>query len=315
VTLEYTAGPDCPDAVDLKGIVIARLGRDPFIESAPDHVLVRIAPRGGSLGGRIEWRDAAGKWAGDQAFSIPGTDCPGLVRAMGFAVAVQIQLLATAGAPADDKVVAPEQPGPPPQASGAQPAATPPVSAAPSNEATTAATVTNVPPPPPRGGAGSVFAIGAGPSVGFGMSSKPILLGRLFGALAWQHISLELAALVSVPATTRRPDGAGFSQQHLLVSAAACAVRNGWNACLVANAGQVRMVGDIDRPTSAWAPIVEAGARLGFVQSLGRRTFLSAHADGLINLIRWTGSLDDVAVWTAPRFAAAIAVDAGVRFP
>jgi hypothetical protein len=121
---------------------------------------------------------------------------------------------------------------------------------------------------------------------------------------------------VSLPTTTRRADGAGFSQQHLLLSAASCAVITRWHVCLVANAGDIRMVGeDIDHPTSAEVPIVEAGARVAFIQRLGRRVFLDAHVDGLANLTRWSASLDRVPVWTAPRLGGAIGVDTGVRFP
>ena len=148
------------------------------------------------------------------------------------------------------------------------------------------------------------------------MSSAPLMLARLFGALAWPRVSVELAAVVSLPATIRRADGAGFTQQHLLGSTAACAIVTRWNGCLVANAGAVRMAGDnIERPTSATVLLVQVGVRAGITQSLGRRAFLSAHADGLVNLTRWTGSLDQVPVWTAPRFAAALGVDAGVLFP
>jgi hypothetical protein len=71
---------------------------------------------------------------------------------------------------------------------------------------------------------------------------------------------------------------------------------------------------DIEHPTSAQVPVVEVGARIGVVQGLGRRMFLNAHADGLTILTRWTATLDQVAVWTAPRFAAALGVDVGVRF-
>jgi hypothetical protein len=165
------------------------------------------------------------------------------------------------------------------------------------------------------GGAAPVLAVGAGPSVGVGMSSTPVLLGRVLGAVAWPHLSLELAAELSLPATTRRADGAGFSQQLLLASAAACAVLTRWNACLLVNAGEVRMAGeDIEHPSSAQVPVVEVGARFGVVQGLGPRVFLNAHLDGLTILTRWTAALDEVPVWTAPRFAAALGVDVGVRF-
>jgi hypothetical protein len=308
VTLQYAASAGCPDTADFKAIVIARLGYDPFSESASDHVLVRMASRDGSLDGRIEWRDASGKWAGDQSFPLVSTDCLQLTRAMGFALALQIQFLAKTGAAAGDGgarvETAPPAETPTPQP---MPTATPPVIAAGAATSPVAAAADGLRP---------VFAMGAGPSAGFGMSSTPILLGRVFGALAWPHASIELAAAASVPATTRRADGGGFSQQHLLLSAASCAAVSRWNACLLVNAGEVRMIGqDIDRPSSAEAPVVEAGARIGVIQPLGPRLFVAAHADGLAILTRWIARLDGVPVWTAPRFAAALGVDTGVRFP
>ena len=148
------------------------------------------------------------------------------------------------------------------------------------------------------------------------MASSPLLLGRVFGGLDWPHVSIELAAEVSQPATTRRADGAGFLQQQLLLGLAGCAILTRWRACLIANAGAVRMAGEqVDLSTSATVPVVEVGARVVAVQRLGRRVFLSAHLDGLTVLSRWTATLDHVPVWTAPRFAGALGLDAGVRFP
>ena len=159
-----------------------------------------------------------------------------------------------------------------------------------------------------------MLALGAGTSVGFGMSSSPVLLGQVLGSVSWQHISVELAAEASLPTTTRRADGAGFSQQHLLASAAACGVRTRWRACLLANAGAVKMTGqDIDLPTSAVVPLVEAGVRVGVVQLLGHGFFVEGHADGLANVIRWTGTLDQIPVWTAPRLAAVLGVNVGIE--
>jgi hypothetical protein len=297
VGLDYTAGPGCPDAADFRAAVTARLGYDPFVDGAPERVLVRIDPRDRAIDGRIEWRSGSGQWAGEQLFPSVTTDCPRLVRAMGFALAVQIQLLAKAAAAPEVDVMTPAEAAIP------SPKAPPVVTATAAPEATTGR---------PR----PALAVGAGPSVGLGLSSSPVLLGRLFGAVAWPHVSLELAAAVSLPTTTRRADGAGVSQQILLGGAAGCATAARWSGCLVASAGAVRMAGeDIDRVTSATVPLVQAGARLAIKQDLGRRAFVNARADGLVNLIRWTGSLDQVPVWTAPRFSATIGVDAGVRLP
>jgi hypothetical protein len=314
VALQYAAGPNCPDIADFKAMVITRLGRDPFSESAPDHVHVGVTAGDGSLDGRIEWRDSSGKWAGDQSFPQANTNCLQLVRAMGFALAVQIQFLAKTGAVANSDTAALPERAPPVEAP--QPRPTPSVVTTPSNGPPT---VAGAPAAAPRATPGPrpVFAMGAGPSVGFGMSSTPVLLGRVFGAVSWQRASIEVAAEMSLPATTRRPDGAGFSQQSLLVSVASCAaVGTRWNACLLAKAGEVRMLGeDIDRPSSAAVPVVEAGARMAVIQLLGRHVFLNAHVDGIVRLTRWTASLDQVPVWTAPRFAAVIGIDSGVRFP
>src|SRR5688572_20230025 len=112
VTLQYTAGASCPDAADFKAIVTARLGYDPFSDSAPDHVLVRLARRDSSLDGRIEWRDANGKWAGDQSFPLVSTDCLQLARTMGFALALQIQFLAKTATAVNDTAALAENPPP-----------------------------------------------------------------------------------------------------------------------------------------------------------------------------------------------------------
>ena len=156
--------------------------------------------------------------------------------------------------------------------------------------------------------------MGAGTSVALGMSSSPVLLGRAFGSLAGELLSVELGAELSLPATTRRADGAGFSQQALLGTAAGCAALRPWFLCVVASAGEIRMGGkDVDHPSSGSVPVFDAGLRVSFTQPLTRRFFLTARAAGLIHVTRWTARLDEVPVWTAPRFGAAGGIDVGVN--
>lgn len=328
VSLKYGAAPGCPDATDFRAAVIARLGYDPFKDDAPERVLVQIRPRGASLEGRIEWRDAEGQWAGDQRFPLGRTNCLQLARAMAFALALQIQFLAKAEAPppalppasaTTTETPAPAEPSKPAPA----PPETPSAVMAPAAVETVPPAVAGVPLPlplpSPTPEPGPILALGAGAAVGAGMSSSPVVLGRAFGALAWQRLSVELALVISVPSVSRRADGAGFSQQYFFVSAASCGALSNlsrWRACLLVNGGGVRLMGrDIDLPTSATVPLVEAGARLGFIQNLGGRVFLDAHVDGVMRLTRWIGRLDQVPVWSAPPVAATIGVDAGVRFP
>jgi len=312
VNLEYKAGADCPEASEFAETVRARLGYDPFSESAAEKVLVLITSRGDALNGRVEWRDRHGEWAGEQGFPGSGTDCRRLAHAMGFALAVQIQILATTRLELDEGAL----PVPVPPAREPAPIAAPapsPVSP-PATFPVIVQVATVAAPAPPA--TGPAFAIGAGAAAAVGMSSVPTWSGRVLGAVAWPHFSVELAAALSVPDTTRRPDGAGYSQRFLFLGAAGCGGVALWSACLLSNVGEVRMHGeDIDRPTSATVPLVQLGLRAGARQRVGRHAFWQAHLDGLANLNRWTATLDQVAVWTAPRFVASLGVEAGVWIP
>lgn len=255
VSLEYEEASGCPDAKEFEALVSAGLGYDPFSEHASDHVLLRITRDGDTLNGIIEWRDSTGKWIGDQTFPLASSDCLRLARTLALALTVQIRLLATTAGPTPGTGPA-EHTSPRPEDSASKSPPPSPVSALLPDQHASA-----------TGRPGSLardpwpaLALSAGPSIGFGMSSRPVLLARMLGSVGWRNLSLELGAEASLPTTTRRADGAGFSQQHLLVSSGACALLQRWSACFLAKAGEVRMAGEnIDRPTSAVVPIVETG--------------------------------------------------------
>jgi hypothetical protein len=310
--LDYGAGSGCPEVVDFKAVVIARLGYDPFDDQAPDRVVIQIKRGGSALDGRLEWRDGHGSWTGEQTFPSATSDCSRLVRAMGFALSVQIQLLAGMRRIPDGDTASQADAGSVPPAPSAPPAPSRPAPPA----APTAVDVSVVAGAPavPIGRPSMTFAAGASAAVAGGLSSTPVPLAGLFGEIAWRRLSLRLGAAAGLPATTRRADGAGVEQQDLLLTATGCASRARWKVCLVGNVGESRMTGvDIDRPTSAVVPIVEVGARVGVVQQLGSRWFVDGHVDGLAIVSRWTAALDQVPVWTAPRFTLALGLDAGVR--
>jgi hypothetical protein len=313
VALEYSAAPGCPDVNEFKAIVVGRLGYDVFRVDARDRVLVDIASRGSAFEGHIERRNAEGRWAGDRTFPSRSEDCGELGRAMAFALALQIQLSATASAaPGATKIaVASETRNTSETLAAPIPA---PLAATPTSNvqdkapALTKETSSKHLAPRPT------FAIGAGGLLGFGLSSKAVPSGRTFGSVAWQQLSLELAAEVAWPTTTRREDGAGFSQQLLLVSVAGCGDLQRWSACLLAKAGEIRIVGkDVDKPRSLSGPILETGLRLAVLQHLGRHLYVAARVEGMVNVTRWSVTLDQNLVWSAPRFAATVGLDIGVR--
>jgi hypothetical protein len=340
VALDYAAVAGCPDVGLFKELTKAELGHDPFRPEAPDRVLVRLTRSGPAIDGSIEWRDSSGNRIGEQVFPLASTDCDSVASATAFALALQIQLLEKrrassvpggsrgktvgAAAPKADRSASPAtnragslQAAEPSSNLAASPPSAPsspttdPEPGPPEPEPLPAAKLPaapSVPPHPTR------LVVGLGPSLGVGMASNPVLLGRVFAGLEWRSLAVELAAEAGLPTTTRRADGAGFRQQRLVASAAACMTLPRWRTCLLGNLGEVRLGGEIDRPASATAVVAELGARLGVVQPFGERVFVGAHADGLAVLNRCTARLDQVAVWTAPRFAAAFGVDVGVRF-
>jgi hypothetical protein len=311
VDLDYSAAPTCPSAEAFKDIVSARLGYDAFRAGAPDRVVAHIDPVGRAFEGRIEWRDAKGTWQGDRTFPSRSEDCDELARAMAFALAVQVQLLMTTGG-------AEHTAASPPEESATTEAAKPPPAAPeqkPPSREERAPLVTPSEPTPRPSARPAALHLGVGGSAGFGISSSMVGAGRAFGSVAWPFFAIELAAELGLPATVRRSDGAGFSHYELLASLAGCGSLQRWSACLVGKVGQLRISGkDIEEPTSSSGLFAQTGIRLALMQPLGRRAFVATRAEGLVTLTRWSVSLDQIQVWTCPRFAGTVGLDVGVRF-
>jgi len=287
--LDYVAGSTCPAAADFEAAVAKHLGYSPFQDDASERVAVRIETSGRGLEGRLEWRNEDGGWAGERTFPSRTGDCAELVRAMGFALAVQFQLLATTDAartpaapPAPPTVIAPPAP-PPPPASDA--------------------------------GGGPALAAGAGAAAGIGLSPDVTAVGRVFGSVAWSRVAVELAGEASAPSTLRRTDGGGFSHQVFLASVAGCGLLSRWSGCVLAKIGEMRVSGDgVDTPATSSGLMLQTGLRLAVTLMLGQRAHVIAHADGVALLTRGVVTLDAMAVWTTPRVAATVGLDFGVRF-
>ena len=102
VTLEYDVPETCPQVGEFKAIVVKRLGRDPFVEEALDRVSVVVFPTDDALTGKLVWRESAVSHAGEQTFPSKTSHCAEVIGAIGFALALQIQLLETDGTRAQE---------------------------------------------------------------------------------------------------------------------------------------------------------------------------------------------------------------------
>jgi len=307
--LDYAAATGCPTADEFQAVVDGRLGYEAFRDDAPDRVVVRIEWSGRALEGRLDWQHVGGGAIGEQTFPSRSGDCTELTRAMAFALAVQLQLMAATAAdvrPAPPPARPDAGPTAPPPAQ-VIPAPLPPVVAAPAGQRAEA--------PPATAGGGRWLAVGAGAAAGVGLADDPVALGRLFVTLGWTHAALELEAESSLPSTTRRADGAGFSQFQLLAGLAGCGVRGSFSACAVGKAGQLRVTGqDVDVPATATGLVVQAGVRLAAGHTFGHRTYITGRAEGLARLTQGTVTLDSMAVWKTPPVAAVLGIDVAVRF-
>lgn len=298
--LDYDAAPGCPGAARFAAVVIGRLGYDAFSPDASDRVVVRIEAAGRTLEGRLEWHGASGGVIGEQRFPSRSGDCDELTRAMGFALALQIQLMAA--------TVGESRPPPAPAAVVPRPesAPSPPVTAATQIEAAGSRA---------PGAPGPFVVVGAGASAGFGLASEPVALGRLFGTIQWSHLAVELAGEAIAPSTTHRADGAGFSQEEFLASLAGCGVRPPLSLCAVGKVGELRVAGQgVDVPLTASGLTIQTGLRLVAAHTFGYRTYIMARLEGLARLTDGTVTLDSMPVWSTPRFAALLGIDVGIRF-
>jgi hypothetical protein len=227
---------------------------------------------------------------------------------MGFALALQIQLMATTAAESRASEAAPPTTVSPAE----RVVASPPVAIV---TAPKPATISRNTTDSGVHRAGPSITAGVGGAVGIDVAPTTVPVGRLFGTLEWSHVAVELAAELSGPSSNHRPDGAGFSQQQLLASLAGCGVRGHWSSCLVAKLGEMRVVGEgIDVRATSFGLVAQAGLRLGFTQQLGSRLQITAHADGLALITRGVITLDATPVWTTPRLVASFGADLAIRF-
>ena len=109
MSLDYQTDPalvGCPSAADFRKAIVRQLGHDPFRESAPRRMVVRLDATGSRMAGRVEWRDASDQWEGERTFSARNESCAEMARAMALATAIQIDLLAITGQPPSEKPAA-----------------------------------------------------------------------------------------------------------------------------------------------------------------------------------------------------------------
>jgi hypothetical protein len=168
----------CPDEATMRGLVAARLGYDPFVESDGVPLRIEIRPDGREFVSRVTRTSNDGDKHGERTLRSSGGDCTELASSASLAVALAIDPDAASRAPEP----APPPAAPPPAAPPSPaPAPTTPLPPAPETQPKATTPVAPKPRPTPRVklglrvdaglvlGAGMVPGVAFGPRLGVGL--------------------------------------------------------------------------------------------------------------------------------------------------
>ena len=284
--LDYLLEEDlqgCPDASAMRRAVTARLGYDPFSDSADSTIAVEIHRSGSELRARVYWRGESGEPRGMRELQSASGSCEELAAAAALAVSIAIDPVAaeatetTAEAPA---VAAPE---------------------------------TTIEAGPAAGKPGSMprwmWLAGGGVFVGRGMTPGwwPGLELGVGARRGWLAFEVWLSAM---PPHSFDVEGGSIDVQWLAVTANACVARGGLRACLLASGGALRGTGrePLENRQKTTTPYAGAGGRIAWDLRLRGRLSLRVHADVAATLARTSYTVSGEDVWTQP----AVATELGV---
>ncbi|MEZ4410129.1 MAG: hypothetical protein R3A52_27180 [Polyangiales bacterium] len=312
----------CPDAQAVRDAVAARLGYDPFRESAPMTVRATITRHRRRLRGRVEVTDAAGAAVGTREIESSRRDCAEIASALTLAVSIVIDPLSlTRPAPAP----APPAPAPAPAPAPPPPPPPQPVVAAP---APPPPAPPPAPPRPPRSPSRRpALEVTLGGGLAFGHT--PGLTGAVTASvgLRWSVVSLAIEGDHAFLSTAAREDGgAGEVQGSLSTGRLVPCLRQRLGARVDGAACGVVALGalgatavgvDVSRPDTAFYAAV--GLRLAARVALSPLLGLRVRADLLgaltpISLVIRDGT-QELVVWSASPAALTAGIDLTATFP
>ncbi len=289
VSLRFGAGEMesfCADEALFQKSVIARLGFDPFRQSADYAITIRSTDSPDGPSGSITWHDSAGHLEGERHFESASGDCASLLTNMGFAVAIRLQLLESlrVAEPPEEQREAPEiRTPPPPSAVGSSPPARTPTTN-PEDEAK--------------------LSVGLGAGVGYGLLPHPSLLGAGMGELVYSPLMVRLGLEFCAPQSWRAPDQSGFRSLLVLASASACYAWGPLGLCAVGRVGWLSVQGfGVEAPLRPAEFVGWLGPGANLSLPLGGRWSVGWQADVARNLSGYSVTLRGKPVWNQPDIA------------
>ena len=304
IDLEYQTDPglaECPSEVAFRTMISEQIGYDPFRADSQQRVVARALATEHGIRGFVEWYDAAGNPRGQRELDSEQADCPAFARAMSFAIAVQIQLLAQEAEAAAEPPQAPDEaaaPAPPAEAPGRE------------RDRRRASPGRST-----EADAPWQLLVGAGPGLAFGLAPRTAVEGRVFAALRHGWLAAELGAEASLPARYATAPGEGFEQRVALGSLAGCALWEALSGCVVSKLGVIEVHGfGVDAPRSPSGVAAQIGPRLGLGQVFSDRFLAGVRLELLATLVSWEVTLNQREVWETPAVSLSAGAELGALF-
>jgi hypothetical protein len=298
VELTFTTAPsllDCPSEATFRNWVREHVGYDPFRAGAPHRILAHARPEGEESVGAVSWHLGSAA-VGER--ELRGRECHDVVRAMAFAVAIQVQLYSD-----QELAEKSDERG----ASTPSDAASTPASASPAPQTAEFQTAE------PRGTLRPISWLATtGVGVGVRLRSDPFttMEGRMFGGLSHDTVGGELAVGGAVPKRWGARHGAGFDYWSLWSSVAVCLLPRPLAGCATGRLERLEARGtgvDVSRTASAW--LVEVGPRIAFLAPLSPRWQVNLYIEARAVLSPARIVLDDTQVWKSPTWSLMFGAD------
>jgi len=320
VSLDYQTAPTltgCPDSAAFAAMVRGQLGYDPFRSEAQYHVVARAGASEQRITGSLRWYDEAGTPRGEREFGSR-SDCGALVRAMSFAMTVQIQLLAENEArPAGGNRESTNGSSP----ETAEPAAVPGPAKLPAQKRAPEEPELEVSPNVERSSAHETSAewqwrAGVGPTVAVGLVPGTALGGRLFAAIHRGNWGVELGLDTGLPSRETTADGEeGYERRYAGGSLAACGSLKPFSVCAVNRWGRLSVQGfGVDDPRSAAGTSVQFGPRFVMGGEFSRGWIAALRGEVLFAVIPLRVTLNQREIWEMPALSMSIGADLAAVF-
>ncbi|HXK16241.1 MAG TPA: hypothetical protein VNG33_00455 [Polyangiaceae bacterium] len=305
VALEYRVDPTlrtCPTSQELSDSVTRQLGYQPFDDSAPQRLSVKIVRPSDRVEARIQWVDAQSGNSGERRLQSASGDCTEIAQSLSFAVAVQIQLHAS-----EASAHAATQPADAGQTKAATPA---PSQVTPGARASAVADKPRVESKRRRAvlvGVGGLSTWGMAPGMNFG--------GRLFGAITQDWWSVALGVHAVLPGRFQQADGTGFSAHQLGLALAPCLRFSALGACAVGSLGILRVRGEgVDRVGTPSSVVGSAGARAQLFWPELEHLGMLLEGEALVVLTPRDVLLNGARVWSTAPIVVTVALDFAAIF-